>query len=280
MKIIQLTNSTPTQMEGYVVQSKDGHLIAIDGGQAMADKEEMERILGKLGNHVDLWLITHPHSDHHNAVIMMFSDPNTKVTYDWMAAACPSDEWSETFGGRNGPTKHVNDWNAFLKTQDPAKQIFVEAGMHFTVGTMEVEVISGNNTDCRVNPVNNQSCVYRITEDGFSFLVLGDLGEEVQDRVLNKGIDLHSDAVQMAHHGQAAVNEAFYQAVSPKYAFWPTPDWLWENRSGYAGRGERWKGHFQTPIVHSWMEKLGAISITNFDYSIIFDSEDGSVKRF
>ena len=63
---------------------------------------------------------------------------------------------------------------------------------------------------------------------------------------------LPSDYVQMAHHGQRGVNEAFYQKVNPSYCLWTTPLWLWDNDRGEGFDTGPWK----TVETRGWMEKL------------------------
>ncbi len=136
---------------------------------------------------------------------------------------------------------------------------------------MTVDVLAGNNPDLKMNPINNQSCVFRVTEGDFSMIFLGDLGEEAGDRLLGKGYDLKADAVQMAHHGQNGVKESLYQAIGAKYAFWPTPLWLFLN-----SRTKQLipnSATFKTPEVIEWMRKLNAVNIVTFDHTVLFDTE-------
>lgn len=266
MKIIQLTNMTSSQMMGYVLQASTGELLVIDGG-AEGNEGELERIITALGGHVQLWLITHPHKDHHDAVIRLLSGKDTSVTYDRLGASRIPDAWAEGMD----ECRELYDWNAFGETLDD-RYFEVKPGQKFQVGSMCVEVLAGKNPELTENAFNNQSCVYRVTENGFRFLVLGDLGEEAGEKLLASDCDLRSDAVQMAHHGQQGVRESFYRAVSPRYAFWPTPLWLWENRR-YLGGGDFDCGPFATRHTIRWMEALGAENILSFTRTVMFDTE-------
>jgi hypothetical protein len=93
-----------------------------------------------------------------------------------------------------------------------------------------------------------------MSDDVKSVLFTGDLGAEGGEKLLkSKYADaLPSDYVQMAHHGQAGVTEAFYRKVNPSYCLWPTPQWLWDNDKGQ-GKGS---GHWKTLAVRAWMDKL------------------------
>ena len=94
----------------------------------------------------------------------------------------------------------------------------------------------------------------RVSDAAKSVLFLADLGVEGGEQLLHGPLAkrLPSDYVQMAHHGQTGVNEAFYQHVNPSYCLWPTPKWLWDNDNG----GGKNSGHWRTLEVRAWMDKL------------------------
>lgn len=272
MKIIQQTNMNYVQMMGYTFVADSGHVLVVDGGYTGNDGE-LRRIIESVGGHVDLWVITHPHCDHHNAVMDLLADPGN-ITYDRLGATRLSDEWGTALNIRD--SDDLCKWNAFAKGLDE-RYFEILPGQKFELGSMTVEVLAGANPDLTVNPFNNQSCVLRITEGDFSMLVLGDLGAEAGRRLMDTGVDLKADAVQMAHHGQQGVEEEFYQAVAPKYAFWSTPDWLWIN---VWPNSDGKPGPFKTLEVRAWMEKLNTINITSMEYTVVFDTHTGTVEKY
>lgn len=268
MKIIQQTNMNPTQTMGYTVVSQSGHVVVIDGGHTGND-QELKRVIKSVGGNVDLWLISHPHSDHFRAVIQVLSDPEG-ITYDRLGSSWLPDEWEYPIHPEVDLTE-LREWNAFARTLD--KRYFeIQEGQVFQLGTMKVEVLAAANPDINTNFGNNQSCVFRLSEDGFTMLFLGDLAAEAGQRLMHKGHDLKADAVQMAHHGQQGVDETFYRAVAPTYAFWPTPDWLWDNLGG--------TGPFKTPEVIDWMAKLNTVNITSFEHTTAFDSVTKKITAY
>lgn len=274
MKIIQQTNMTLTQMMGYTFVADSGHVLVVDGGYTGNDGE-LRRIIESVGGHVDLWLITHPHRDHHNAVIDLLSAPGN-ITYDRLGSSRLDDDWAVTVEPRD--SDDLKTWNAFARGLDE-RYFEILPGQRFELGSMTVEVLAGTNPDLTMNPFNNQSCVFRITEGDFTMLVLGDLGVEAGRRLMDTGIDLKADAVQMAHHGQNGVEEAFYQAVAPTYAFWSTPDWLWNNIV-YDKEGNHLPGHFKTLEVRAWMEKLNTVNITSMEHTVVFDTHTKKVEKY
>ncbi len=130
----------------------------------------------------------------------------------------------------------------------------VKLGEVIDIDGVRVEILSVKNPEIHVNAINNSSVVYRMSDKHKSVLFLGDLGVEGGEKLLHGeyGNRIHSDYVQMAHHGQNGVNEAFYQAVNPSYCLWPTPSWLWNND---IGKGKN-SGPFKTLEVRAWMDKL------------------------
>lgn len=263
MKIIQQTNMNDKQSMGYEIIAESGELLVVDGGYS-GNGDELRRLIKSAGGHVSLWLITHPHCNHHNAVIEVLSDPQGIVT-DRIGTSMIPDTWAK--GKRD--EEDLLTWNQFERTLDNVFQI--REGQVFQLGSMRVEVLSAANPDLLTEPFNNQSCVFRVSEEDFSLLILGDLAVEGGRRLLMKGYDLRADAVQMAHHGQSGVEKNVYQAISPKWAFWPTPDWLWQNVP-YIG-GPPGAGPFKTQEVAGWLKELGAENITSFEHTVMFDSK-------
>lgn len=274
MKIVQLTNKTPYQTMGYALQSKTGEVLVIDGGMTGNDSE-LYRIIKKLGGSVGLWLITHPHNDHFDAVIEVLTKYKD-VNYKKIGSSMLPDAWAEDLDEEE--KKELHTWNAFAKTLDD-RHFEIKEGMQFSLGNMKVEVLTENNPDLKVNAFNNQSCVFKVSEDDFSILFLGDLGVEGGNRLLSKSYDLKCTAVQMAHHGQGGVTEEVYKAIHPKYAFWPTPGWLWENRK-YLGEGKIGEGPFKTQKTAEWMKSLGAKNIFSFDHTTMFDTYTLTATEF
>ena len=273
MKIIQQTNMTDIQSMGYTIVAESGHVLVIDGGDAGNDRE-LKRIIKSVGGHVDLWLLTHPHKDHYTAIIQSLTNPEG-ITYARIGSSYLPDEWEQPIAQWELDELHV--WNKFARTLDE-RYFVIQEKQHFVLGSMTVDVLSATNPDLLENFGNDQSCVFRVSEDDFTVLFLGDLGAEAGKRLLNKEYILKADAVQMAHHGQNGVEEDVYQEISPQYAFWPTPSWLWEN-APFSG-GPSGEGPYVTPEVIKWMEKLGTYNITAFERSVVFDSKTKSIATY
>ena len=80
------------QSMGYEIIAESGELLVIDGGYS-GNEDELRRLIKSAGGHVNLWLITHPHCDHHNAVIGVLTEPQG-ITVDRIGTSMLPDSWA------------------------------------------------------------------------------------------------------------------------------------------------------------------------------------------
>lgn len=246
----QLPNQTPTQMMSYVIRSHDGKVIVIDGGNA-GDAAYLADFLKGLEDKVEAWFITHPHSDHFDALCEILKHPGS-LEIGVIYASMPDKAWMHEVASDSEKAS----FDRFCETlsQTGRKVTDLALGQEMNMDGVRIEVLGVKNPEITRNPVNNSSLVLRVSDPAKSVLFLGDLGLEGGDKLLNSPMAerLQSDYVQMAHHGQNGVNEALYRRVDPAYCLWPTPEWLWQNDNG----GGRNSGPWRTLEVRAWMDKL------------------------
>ena len=246
----QLPNQTRTQMMSYVLRSPNGKVIVIDGGNA-GDGAYLADFLKGLGNTVEAWFISHAHSDHFDALKEILRHPDS-LKIKALHASLPSEAWIDEVGA-DGERVSFGQFNQVL-AQAGRTVTDLALGQEMQIDGIRIEVLGVKNPEITRNAVNNSSLVLRISDATKSVLFLGDLGVEGGDKLLASPMAdrLQSDYVQMAHHGQNGVSEAFYQRVNPAYCLWPTPQWLWDNDNG----GGKNSGPWRTLEVRAWMDKL------------------------
>ncbi len=261
----QLPSQTPSQMLSYVIRTHNGKIVVIDGGMA-GDAPYLKGFLAALGNRVDAWYITHPHSDHIDALREILNHPGSP-SIGRIYASIGDDEWIRTLPQADDPA----DVFTFEKAvRDAGKTIIdLRLGQVTMIDGVKVEVLAVRNPEIHMNPLNNSSVVLRMSDAAKSVLFLGDLGPEGGEKLLHGkyASRLHADYVQMAHHGQNGVDLPVYQVIKPTYCLWPTPIWLWDNNIGGKGKGT---GPWKTLEVRKWMEDL------HVKYSYV--SAEGLVK--
>lgn len=89
-------------------------------------------------------------------------------------------------------------------------------GTVFSFGDAYIDIFSGlsEHTD-----TNEQSIVCRVRFGENRFLLMGDAGKEVEEELLDEGIDLRADVLKVGHHGsRTSSSEPFVKAVMPTYA--------------------------------------------------------------
>ena len=246
----QLDAQTHPQMNSYVLQTPNNSIIVIDGGRK-EDAAYLKGFLAALGNHVDMWIISHPHLDHICALTEILKTPGG-LSIDKIWGALPTAEWISTY-----EMKHAKDIVEFQEAMLQANKSFhqVQLGEKFEIDNVKMEVLGVTNPEITHNAMNNSSLVFKMNLPQTSLLFLGDLGHEGGEKLLGGeyASKLPSDYVQMAHHGQGGVSEAVYQAINPRVCLWPTPDWLWDNDTG---EGKNSGPYTQIMEVREWMDNL------------------------
>lgn len=259
----QLSNDSGAQMMGYVLKTREGHTIVFDGGWAHNADELLELINGECGGKVDAWFLTHAHSDHCNALVEILTNRPNSVKIQNLYYNFPPQEWiNENESYCKEETDAIFEGLAkFPSAQKPAPN------QVFEFGSLRIECLNDFDLSIKNNAINNSTITYRLDVGDKSILILGDLGYEGGDRLLEAQRDkLSCEFCQMAHHGQQGVRRNFYEAVKPTYTLWPTPDWLWRNDAG-GGDGT---GPFKTCDTRCWAAELGVK-----DYYV---SKDGLIK--
>lgn len=249
--ILQAPNMSYTQMMSYVITTPNKHVIVIDGGVYEDAKFLHDQIL-KAGGYVDIWILTHCHSDHYQALIKIMRDMKGveigKICYNF-----PPCEW--IYEAEPDRMKDNVEIYEFLDKYE-SEILILEEGTKLNVDGV-ILTIMNNPLDFVGDSkfINDTSLVIRIEfTNRKTALFLGDLSLKAGEKLADQyGEALKSDIVQMAHHGQNGVSERVYQYIRPEICLWPTPIWLWNNDAG--------KGfdthHYKTVIVRGWMEKLG-----------------------
>jgi len=245
----QLPSQTPSQMNSYVLLTGSGKVVVIDGGMT-GDAPYLKGFLAALGNQVQVWFVSHPHADHIGALTTLLENSD-KLNIDTIYGSLPAEDWIED--NESGTLPTLQKFNLALGKFDGLYAELSE-GQIIRLDGIRFEILGVKNPEITGNAVNNSSVVMRVSDSHKSILFTGDLGMEGGRKLLNSpyGNKLCADYIQMAHHGQNGVDEAFYKAVQPKYCLWPTPLWLWDNNSG-KGKGS---GSWDTLRTREWMKRL------------------------
>lgn len=238
---------------GFVIRSKNQELILVDGGRDI-DADLVLEYIKKYGNGtVNHWFITHAHTDHVGALLVLLERED--ITIENIYYSFNSLEWYEKYDKRGFETeeKMINQLN------NPKIKNKIECKKN--------QIINIDNIDCQIirvaNPEaissdsgNDSSMIFKMvaTDVNKSIIFLGDAYTYTTKELLKEPEKLKADAVQMSHHGQYGVNEEVYRAIHPEVGFFNAPEFLYNNDNG----GGYNSGTYQSVIVRGWMKDMGS----------------------
>lgn len=232
----------------YIIRLADNRLILIDGGDPRqttdAATDELYRFMQEITNTKDheriniaCWFLTYQHPDNYS-FIQQFMNRYTmdQINIERVMYNIP-----------NGWCAHLGD--QILSHYPDAKFIKPHTGQRITLGNIDLEVmfthedyvdrVSGTSM---ITESNNESTVLRLHMNGRTMIVAGDWGGAGRNdwgpteyisgitRMLamhtteNGGNSLHSDILQVSHHGMNPFMPQFNKAVAAEYVFIPTTD--------------------------------------------------------
>lgn len=245
-----LSNSSNSQMFGCIIQTSN-YTIVIDGGTTHDSKQLANHLTNHANSHVDAWFFTHPHHDHIGCFVNICKN-EPQITIDKIYHHFPDFAEIQPYVRSENEKMLVNDFFQITQTKSSHK---LSANNIFVFDDISVKVLRIYNASITENFINNSSTVYRIDGGSGSFLILGDLGIEGGDELIeNCPLSLlKTEYTQMAHHGQNGVSKEFYEYIKPQKCIWASPDWLWNND---AGNGYD-TGPWQTIRTREWVADLG-----------------------
>lgn len=249
LEILQLKANGSSQMMGYLLTTKNGKTIVVDGGTTDDTDNLIKHIKEKTGK-VDAWFITHPHRDHATCLINIIQ--NTDIPIDAIYVSLNDASWYEEYGAGRG-NEAVNLMEALENERVKDKVYEVSLNQKIQIDNVKAEILGVKNPEITTNAMNNSSMVIKMSTETKSVLFLGDTGEESGNKLLeNQNEKIKADIVQVAHHGQSGVTKEVYEAIHPQICLWPTPEWLWKNDKGEGEDSGPWK----TKETRKWMEDL------------------------
>ena len=253
-ELMMLSPDSASQMESFLITTKNGSLIMIDGGTEN-ETEHLKQVLQSKGGHVSAWLITHPHSDHVGALTKILNDPASGITVDAVYYNFADMQWYHA--NEEYRAQMVADCMAALSKLSPSQNHpNIQKGDIITVDDVNIRVMNQPYL-FQTNAINNSSVAFRVDMGGKRIMFLGDMGIPAGNSFLNEYRnelhELRADIVQMSHHGEHGVDHNVYEAIQPKVCLWCCPEWLWNNDNGGGMNSGPWK----TLEARSWMRQLG-----------------------
>jgi competence protein ComEC len=213
---LALTFFSVGQGESILVQFTDGKRMLIDGGGSPNEttwdigEKLLAPALWKMGiDSLDYIVLTHPHPDHIRG--LNYVAENFSVGEFWEGRSYPE-------------TKEYLELMEVIKRRKIQVRKINSASPPIEVGGVRVEPLApladrfhtGGADYCGTN---DESMVFRIKSGKFSVLFTGDIGNEIEGRLLGNPEQLRCTLLKLPHHGSRhSSSMAFLKAASPKIA--------------------------------------------------------------
>lgn len=246
----QLPSQIDTIGNSYIFQIENGDVVVLDGGVA-EEEFYLRGFLAALGNHVSLWIVSHPHPDHIGALNRILKQPG-EIIIDKIYHS----EFSADFCELEPEYRDAAlDFYVNLKKAGIPMENVTTPGDSFLIDRTHFKILGITNETITNNPFNNSSMVIKVWDEEKSILFLSDAGIEAGDILLNGPFrkDLDCDYLQMAHHGQKGVSKDFYRTIKFRACLWPTPTWVYNNDTGNGFNTH----DFETVEIRNLIDSIG-----------------------
>lgn len=223
--VTQYPDATGVQATFYTI-SNDDTLIIVDGGWA-ENADAVRKVIADHGNHVDAWIISHPHRDHAGAFNVIYADPRD-ITIDAIYDNGFDYDFIEAVGEPYDDITVMENYYAL--TKDAGNVTHLRRGDELTLCGLTLSVYNafdeivlstvGDEQDYQ----NNASLLFKLSSENSSILFCSDIKYDMSDALLAAyGDAISCDYVQTGHHGNWSFSDAFYDRTGASVFFIDAP---------------------------------------------------------
>lgn len=208
----------------YTIEDKEGHFAVVDGG-FNADADQVMDVIRQHDNKVDVWILTHPHSDHIGAFETLIErgeqiDIGTIYTINMDAK-----KYAKVVNDYDGGYEYFERFEAIAAQRDDIT--YVSTGDRYDLFGMEMTVLNACDDDTYQygDPANNGAMMFRLAGEEESFLFCSDVKDPMEDSIKARwGDQIKSTYIQMGHHGGVgSFSNEFYDSLEPEVVIFDMP---------------------------------------------------------
>jgi len=194
------------QGDASLIKAPGGENILIDGGPDSKIISCLSEELSWWDRTIDLMILTHPHDDHVSGLIDVLNTYEVKkIVYTGVLHNSPN----------------FLAWLNLIK-EKKISMIIIEKEQKIDLGEdcfLEFLYPDQALFEKRSFNLNNTSIINRLECENKTFLFTGDMEEDLENYLLEKGVDLKADVLKVGHHGsETSSTENFLKAVDPQFA--------------------------------------------------------------
>lgn len=243
------------QGDSIFIESPSGNQVLIDGGPDRSVLREISKVMPFYDRNIDLVIATHPDADHIGGLVDvlgrykvgLFMEPGTEAD--------------------TGLYKELETRLEKLSVNQKIKKIEARQGMVVDLGSGALLEILFPVLDPSGMETNTSSIVARLVYGESEFLLTGDSPLNIEEYLVDSGVDLDSDVLKAGHHGsKTSTSDTFVKKVDPEYAIIS------------AGKDNRY-GHPHKEVLDI-LEKNNAKVLNTADHGRIIFKTDGVNLKF
>jgi competence protein ComEC len=195
------------QGDAIFIETPQGHQILIDGGPNSKVVEKVGQELPFWDKSLDLVILTHPDADHITGLVDVLNAYEVKNIL-WTGLEKETKifaSWKESLA-----QEEANIWQA----QAPQRLSWSEDKNAY------IEIVYPKLEDIEATKaVNDTSIIAKLSYGRHSFLFPGDISKVVENKLVQREIDLDATVLKVPHHGSKSSSSVnFLHAISPEIA--------------------------------------------------------------
>ena len=223
----------------------NGDAALIDTGEEMYSRDMLRKVRGYGVNSLDALIISHSHDDHSGGAEYLLSNMSVEniITPEFR-----SDE-------------KVTELTKAMVASG-AEIYAASEGMVINIGDFEITVLYADNSD---EDINNRSIVLMAEIEDKRFLFTGDAEKQVEDALIDNGINFDCDVLKVSHHGSSTSStKDFIDIATPEY-------------SAISVGADNSYGHPNKNVVARLEQACSDVLRTDYLGDIIFSIENGEI---
>jgi len=191
------------QGDAILIQTPDGVEVLIDGGPNGSVLRALAQEMSFFDREIDMVIGTHPDSDHIGGLIDVLEryDVETILT-------------TENKGSSNTASLYKK-----LVGKEGAEVVIARQGQVFQLGESVLLTVLFPVNDASNMESNTSSIIVQLVYGETEVLLTGDSPKNIEEYLVQEGIDVESDVLKAGHHGsRTSTSELFLDAVNPQFA--------------------------------------------------------------
>ncbi|MDO4731493.1 MAG: MBL fold metallo-hydrolase [Clostridia bacterium] len=187
------------QADAALVSCEGKHML-IDGGNVEDSSVIVSFLSSKNVNYIDYVINSHPDEDHVGGLAGVLAKFSVGHAYSSVS------QYSKT---------PFNNYKKYANAQGLEIEV-PKAGDSFNLGSSKVDILSPHKD---YGDVNDNSIVLKVTYGATTFMFTGDISIDVEDDLVDMGLDLSTTVLKVAHHGSKhSTGYIWLRESMPEYA--------------------------------------------------------------